>query len=69
MRLKRGRGTEMVKEKLVDNQSRFFTFYYKYEVEGFFKKSKFKIIKSQVLPDELKRKNVKWVSVWGRKPK
>ena len=68
VRLKRGRGAGMFREKLADDQGRFFTFYYKHEVEKYLKKAGYKIIKSQILPDELKRKNVKWIGIWARKP-
>ena len=59
----------MVKEKNGNNKSRFFAYYYKYEFEELLKKHKFKIIKSIIESDEGGRKNIKWMCVWGRKPK
>lgn len=67
VRVKRGKGTRLVKEKLIEDKERVFTFYYKKEVEQAMKDSGYKIVASRILPDELKRKNTKWVSVWGRK--
>lgn len=67
VRLKKGIGVKMIKEKLVDNNVRQFFFYSKNEVEKFFKEAKFKIIASRIFPDELGRKDAEWVSVWGQK--
>jgi len=67
VRLKRGQGTHLIEEQLIGNKQRLFTFYYKKEVEEAFKKAGFRIIAARLLPDELKRKDVKWVSIWGRK--
>lgn len=67
VRLKRGQGTHLVAEKLVEGKERLFTFYYKNEVETALKDAKFKVIASRIYPDALSRDKVKWVSVWGRK--
>ncbi len=68
VRLKRGRGTHAVREKLVDNRERLFTFYYKHETERMLTDAGFRIVRLEIMPDELKRKDVEWISVWGRKP-
>jgi ubiquinone/menaquinone biosynthesis C-methylase UbiE len=67
VRLKRGQGTHLVAEKLVEGKERLFTFYYKNEVEAALIDAKFKVIASRIYPDALNRDNVKWISVWGRK--
>lgn len=67
VQLKRGRGSRIVKEKLVNNHGRFFTFYYKYEAEDYIKRAGFKVIASKVVSDPLKRKDLKWINIWGKK--
>lgn len=67
VRLKRGYGEHFVKEKLTENKKRLFTYYKKKEVESALRDAKFKIVASRLFPDELKRQDVKWISVWGRK--
>jgi len=67
IQLKRGRGSKIITEKLVDNRGRFFTFYFKHEAEDYIKKAGFKVIASEIVSDPLKRKDVKWINVWGKK--
>ncbi|OGF25849.1 hypothetical protein A2331_04635 [Candidatus Falkowbacteria bacterium RIFOXYB2_FULL_34_18] len=65
--LKRGGGEKNVKEKLSNNQNRYFVFYYKYEIEKILKDCSFKIIESSIITDRLGRKNVQWISVIAQK--
>lgn len=65
--VKKGKGARYVKEALSAHQRRFFTFFTQSELETLVRKAGFKIIYSVLTPDELKRKNVPWVTVWGRK--
>ncbi len=67
IRVKRGQGTEYVKEKLSRDEQRLFTFFFKYEFEHYIKKAGFKIISSRIFFDELKRKNVKWIGIIAEK--
>ena len=67
IRVKRGRGIKYVKDKISGGRERIFTFFYKKEMENYLKEAGFKIIASRIFPDELGRKDVKWVSVWGEK--
>jgi 2-polyprenyl-3-methyl-5-hydroxy-6-metoxy-1,4-benzoquinol methylase len=66
--VKAGKGARYVAEDLLGGQKRFFTFFTKSEMETLIRKAGFKIIYSAVVPDVLKRKNVPWVIVIGRKP-
>src|SRR3989339_875346 len=65
--LKRGGGEKNVKEKLSNNQNRYFVFYYKYEIEKILKDCSFKIIESSIITERLGRKNVQWISVIAQK--
>jgi len=65
--VKHGKGTSVTKDKLVENNYRQFTFYYKPEIEKLIRDAGFKIIKSKMLPDETRRKGVKWIGIWGKK--
>ena len=67
VRVKHGIGHEYVKEKLSGWNERFYTYYLKSEMEALFKKSGFRIVYSELLDDELGRKDVKWIAIWGRK--
>lgn len=66
VRLKRGQGAHLVKEKLTGDKYKFYTFYYKKEIEEELRKTGFKIIASRILSSQ-RRKNIKWISVWGGK--
>ena len=67
VRVKHGKGEKLVKEKLSGWNERFYTYFLKSEIESLFKKSGFKIIFSKTFPDELGRKDVKWIAIWGQK--
>lgn len=68
IRVKRGKGEVVVKEKLSQGKERMFTFFFKKELEKFVKQAGFKIVRSELIEDELKRKDVKWITLWARKP-
>ena len=65
--VKKGKGTTFKKEKSITDKKRMFVYFTKEEIETFVKKSGFKIITSRFFPDELGRKDVKWISVWVKK--
>ena len=65
--VKLGRSKKVIKERLSGGQSRLFTLFQKEELKSMFKDAKFKVIYSAISKDELKRKDVKWVTVWGKK--
>ncbi len=67
IRVKKGTGEEFVKEKLSGWNERFYTYFSKTEMEKLLKKEGFKILDSQIIPDELKRPNVTWIMIWGQK--
>jgi len=63
IRVKRGKGAAYKKDKLSGGKKRMFTYFLKDEMESFVKKAGFKIISSRIFPDELGRKDVKWISI------
>ena len=65
--VKHGRGAKFVREKPFTDYMRFYTYFSKTEMEEFFKKAGFGIIKSKFLPDDLRRPGVKWVSILASK--
>lgn len=67
IRVKQGKGTSYKREKLSRGKKRYFTYFLKGELENFIKKSGFKIISSKIFPDDLNRKNVKWIGIWAEK--
>lgn len=67
VRVKKGKGSRMVKEKVSENHTRFFSFFTKKEIVDLFKKAGFEIIYTEIAKDELGRKNTPWVVVWGKK--
>ena len=67
IRLKEGEGEKEIVEKLSQNHSRFFSFFTQAEVEELLKKSGFKIIRSEEMPDNIGREGLKWISIWGEK--
>ncbi len=67
IRVKKGKGEEFVKEKLSGWNERFYTYFTKKEMEDMLKKAGFKIVASQITPDELHRPGVSWIMVWGQK--
>lgn len=67
VRVKKGKGEALVKEKISGWQERFYTYFSKKEVESMFKKVGFKIVRSKIMKDELQRPGVQWVSIWGRR--
>lgn len=69
IRVKRGRDSKMIIDKLSQKTSRNFTLFFKYEMEEYVKNAGFKIIISKLYPDEAKRKNLKWIGIWAIKQK
>lgn len=67
IRVKKGKGSGYKKDKLSSGEKRLFTYFSKDELEGLVKKADFKIIISRVFPDESRRKDVKWISIWAEK--
>ena len=65
--VKRGNGNKIIKEKLVENNQRLFTLFYKNELGYLIKEAGFKIIASRIYTDDL-GKHTKWISIWGEKP-
>lgn len=66
--VKYGKGRRVVKEGLFINPGRVFTFFNKGELEKLVKDANLKVIYSGLSDDTLARENVKWVTVWGKKP-
>lgn len=67
VRVKRGKGTAYIEDKLSGGKRRIFTYFSREEMEKFIKKAGFKIITSRIFPDESGRKDVKWISIWAEK--
>ncbi len=67
IRVKRGRDTKILVDKLSQNTSRSFTLFFKYELEKYVKKAGFTIVRSKIFPDEANRVDVKWISISARK--
>ena len=67
IRVKRGRGIKYRKEELSSGEKRLFVCFSKDELERFVEEAGFKIIISRIFPDELRRKDVKWISLWAEK--
>ncbi len=67
IRVKRGKGTEYKDERLSGGKKRLFTYFLKDELEEFVKSAGFKIISSRIFPDDLDRKDIKWVGIWAEK--
>lgn len=65
--VKRGKGERYKEERLSGGKKRFFVYFFKNELEKFVKEAGFKIISSKIFPDELGRKDVKWVVIWAEK--
>ncbi len=68
IRVKLGRGVRPVADSLGHFHKRWFYFYSPKEIEKICRQAGFLIIASRIFADEWGRKDVKWVSVWGRKP-
>lgn len=62
IRVKLGRGSGWVIDSLVQ-QPRFFTYFTKTEMLKMIREAGFRIVKSQIISDEKKRKEVRWLSV------
>jgi ubiquinone/menaquinone biosynthesis C-methylase UbiE len=67
IRVKRGKDTKNIIDRLSQNKSRQFTLFYKYELEAMVKKSGLRVIRSRVYNDEARRKKLKWISIWATK--
>ncbi len=65
VRVKHGKGEALVKEKLSGWNERSYTYFLKSEIISLFNKIGFKVIYSEIVPDELGRKEVKWIIIWG----
>ena len=65
--VKMGKGHSFTTDGNSPSRSRFFSYWSQVELERMLKKSGFKIIRSKISPDMRRRKNVKWVKVWGEK--
>ena len=65
--VKEGKGEAYVKEVLSENRQRFFTYFSKPGLEKLIRAAGFKIIYSTFAADELGRRNVRWIVVWGKK--
>jgi len=67
IRVKKGTGRGYKKEKLSGGKKRLFTYFLKDELEKSVEKTNFKIISSKIFPDDLGRKEIKWISIWAEK--
>lgn len=67
IRVKRGRDSKVIVDKLSQNTGRNFTLFFKQELEKYFKDAGFKIVQSKIFLDEAKRKKLKWVGIWATK--
>lgn len=65
--VKKGKGEAFVKEPLSQNRYRFFTYFSRRGVEKLVREVGFKVVYSAFAADELGRKNVHWIVVWGKK--
>jgi len=67
IRVKKGKGKSSVKEELSQGKLRTFSYYSSKEIGNYLKKIGYKIIKTKIYPDDLGRKDVKWVGIWAEK--
>ncbi len=67
IRMKKGKGMKEVSEKLSLYKKRIFIYLSEVELEKLVKKAGFKILKSKLYPDELGRKEVKWIGILAEK--
>jgi len=67
IRVKQGEGTKEVVEKLTGEERRPFIFFQKDEMEQYVTGAGFKIISSEVLPDDMGRADVQWIKIWAQK--
>ena len=73
IRVKRGKGKLNVNDflpdgkHLPDGKYRLFTYFTKEEIKKFVWKAGFKIMPIEMIPDESKRKGVKWIKIWAEK--
>lgn len=65
--VKRGKGEKYKEEWLSGGEKRFFAYFFKNELEKFVKEAGFKIISSKIFPDELGRKDTKWIGILAEK--
>lgn len=63
VRMKRGEGIEEVAEELSLYHKRIFIYLSKAELEKLVRKAGFRILQSKLFPDELGRKEVKWIGI------
>ncbi len=67
IRMKKGKGLQEVAEKLSLYNKRIFIYLSKIELERLVKKADFKILQSKLFPDELGRKEIKWIGIQAEK--
>lgn len=67
LRMKKGKGVKEVSENLSLYNKRIFIYLSKTELEKLVKKAGFNILQSKLFPDELGRKEVKWIGIQAEK--
>lgn len=67
IRVKEGQGEKEVKDSFSKDVGRTFTFFSKEEIERFVVDAGLIIIKTQVIADEARRKEVNWISLFAKK--
>ncbi|TSC74979.1 MAG: methyltransferase type 11 [Parcubacteria group bacterium Gr01-1014_30] len=67
IRVKQGKGARYKAERLSVGEKRLFVYFSSSELERLVKKAGFSIIITRIFPDELRRKDVKWISLWAEK--
>lgn len=67
IRVKQGKGRLSVNDFLSDGKHRLFSYFTKEEIKKFVEKAGFKIMPIEIITDESKRKDVKWIKVWAEK--
>ncbi len=65
--MKKGKGIKKVAEKLSLYNKRIFIYFSKIELEKLVRKAGFRILQSKLFPDELGRKEVKWIGILAEK--
>jgi hypothetical protein len=65
--VKRGSGEKYKEERLSGGEKRFFSYFFKNELEKFVKNAGFRIVSSKIFPDSLGRKDLKWIGLLSEK--
>ncbi|MFA6511538.1 MAG: class I SAM-dependent methyltransferase [Patescibacteria group bacterium] len=67
VRMKEGQGSDTKSDALSSGENRFFSYITQEELEAELQEAGFTIERSERYEDELGRKGVDWISIWGKK--